>query len=108
MVAKLKESHYRARHEDDLRRSIVPGVAEEQGLLAADLRTLSYVCSHCHRYPLEDYIWWVSTENRNKTVQLVVRGMPEELEGSQQSLGFTGHCGSEWGQCVSGLRPTIR
>ena len=22
--------------------------------------TLSYVCPHCHRYPLEDCIWWVS------------------------------------------------
>ena len=23
--------------------------------------TLSFVCPHCHRHPLEDYIWWVST-----------------------------------------------
>ena len=23
--------------------------------------TLSYVCPHCNRFPLEDYIWWVST-----------------------------------------------
>ena len=35
------------------------------------------VCPHCHRYPLEDYTWWVSTahgessEKWNKAVQLV-------------------------------------
>ena len=23
--------------------------------------TLSYVCTHCKSFPLEDYIWWVST-----------------------------------------------
>ena len=25
--------------------------------------TLSYVCSYCHRFPIEDYIWWVSTRH---------------------------------------------
>ena len=34
--------------------------------------TLSYVCSHCNCFPLDDYIWWVSTghgdgNNRKKT-----------------------------------------
>ena len=23
--------------------------------------TLSYICPHCNSFPLEDYIWWVST-----------------------------------------------
>ena len=44
--------------------------AEKHGLLEADRRasqrtgegvTLPYVCPHCHRFPLEDYIWWVSS-----------------------------------------------
>ena len=26
---------------------------------SVDGETSSYVCPHCHRYPLEDYIWWV-------------------------------------------------
>ena len=32
--------------------------------------TLSYVCPHCHCFPLEDYIWWVSSqhgEGNNRT-----------------------------------------
>ena len=37
-----------------LRRTIVP--VQGRGRF-----TLSCVCPHCHRYPLEDYIWWVST-----------------------------------------------
>ena len=31
--------------------------------------TLSYICPHCNSFPLEDYIWWVSTgygDNRKK------------------------------------------
>ena len=32
---------------------------------------LSYVCRHCHRFPIEDYIWWVPT----RPVQVVVRGV---------------------------------
>ena len=27
---------------------------------------LSYVCPHCHRYPLEDYVWWVSSGHGEK------------------------------------------
>ena len=32
--------------------------------------TLSYVCPHCHRYPLEDYIWWVSSGHGMKQCNL--------------------------------------
>ena len=44
-------------------------LAEEHGPSETDLLpvegqggvTLSCVCTHCHRHPLEDYIWWSST-----------------------------------------------
>ena len=44
---------------DVLRRIIVP-VGGQGGV------TLSYVCPHCHRFPPEDNIWWVSTEHGKK------------------------------------------
>ena len=28
--------------------------------------TLSYVCPHCHRFPLEDYTWWISSGHGKK------------------------------------------
>ena len=28
--------------------------------------TLPSVCLHCHRFPLEDYIWWVSSRRRQQ------------------------------------------
>ena len=43
--------------------------------------TLLYVCLHCHCFPLEDCIWWVSSghcdgHNRKKiALQLVVCGL---------------------------------
>ena len=42
-------------------------LAEEHVLPEADhgAVTLSYVCPHCHRYPLEDHIWWVSWEHES-------------------------------------------
>ena len=45
--------------KDFLRRIIVP--VEGQGGA-----TLSNVCPHCHRYPLEDHIWWVSSGHGKK------------------------------------------
>ena len=24
------------------------------------------MCPHCHRFPIEDYIWWVSLEHESK------------------------------------------
>ena len=69
MIAKLKASYGQATQDDDecksivqqimqkstdfLRRIVVP--VEGQGGVA-----LSHVCPDCHRYPLEDYIKWVS------------------------------------------------
>ena len=44
---------------DLLRRIIVP--VEGQGEV-----TLTHVCPHRHRYPLEDYIWWVSSGHGKK------------------------------------------
>ena len=44
---------------DFLRRIIVP-VAGQGGV------TLWYVCPHCHRFPIEDYTWWVSSGHVKK------------------------------------------
>ena len=49
---------------DFLKRIIVP-VGGRGGV------TPAYVCPHCHSYPLEDYIWWVSTkhgDNNNNNI----------------------------------------
>ena len=86
---------------DFLRRIIV--LVEGQGGV-----TLSYVCPHCHRVPIEDYIWFVSravTAARNgKTLQLVLRGMrrPVQLELPEQSLGKTELRGPQRGEGVPG------
>ena len=48
---------------DFLRRIIVP--VEGQGGV-----TLSYVCPHCHRFPLEDHIWWFSSGHGKKRCSL--------------------------------------
>ena len=37
--------------------------------------SLSYVCPHCHRYPLEDYIWVGLIRARKQAVELVVCGV---------------------------------
>ena len=46
-----------------LRRIIVP--VEGQGGV-----TLSSVCPHCHRFPLEDHIWWFSSGHGKKRCSL--------------------------------------
>ena len=43
------------RSTDYLRRIIAP--AERQGGV-----TMSYLCPHCNRFPMEDCVWWVSGE----------------------------------------------
>ena len=66
--------------------------AQEHGLLEADHR------APCCRYPLEDYIWRVSSgqggvkKEEEETVQLVVCCMwrPVRLEEYEQNLGHTG------------------
>ena len=55
------------KRKDFLRRIIVQ--VEGQGGV-----TLSFVCPHCHRHPLEDYIWWVSSghdDGRKKKKQCI-------------------------------------
>ena len=37
------------------------GIAQE--ILTKSTVTLSYVCPHCSCLPLDDYMWWVSTEH---------------------------------------------
>ena len=32
--------------------------------------TLSYVCLHCPPFPIEDYIWWVSTRHGQKQCKM--------------------------------------
>ena len=63
--------------KDYLRRIIAP-VGGQGGV------TMSYLCPHCNKFPLEDYIWWVS---ERKTYKLVVRNLWREirLEATEQA-----------------------
>ena len=56
MVAKLKDSHNQARQEDVRRKSVVEKVMQRS---TNSLRRI-IVPVHCHCFPLEDCIWWVS------------------------------------------------
>ena len=49
------------RSTDYLRRIIAP-VREQGGV------TMSYLCRHCNSFPLEDYIRWVSGEEKKHTI----------------------------------------
>ena len=69
---KIQECYREVSQEDDPRKSIVQQTLKKStGFLRRIIApigrkggvTLSYVCLHCHRYPLEDYIWWVSTRH---------------------------------------------
>ena len=92
----LQECCYEVRQDDDHRRSVVQQILQKSQKITDFLRliiapvggqggvTLSCVCPHCHRFPLED---WVFDEAREETVQLVVRGMrPVRLEDPEQGL----------------------
>ena len=48
-----------AKSTDFLRRIVDMG--EGQGI------TLTSVCPHCHRFPAEDYIWWVTQGHRDSS-----------------------------------------
>ena len=61
--------------------------------------TLSYACFHCHRFPLADYIWWVSLTSGTASK---IRGercgwgslrRSVQLEGPEKILFYTGRCG---------------
>ena len=72
MMAKLKNSVFQARQEADQRKSSVQQVlqgctdffeADHRASARAGRVTLSYECPRCHRFPLEDYIWCVSSRH---------------------------------------------
>ena len=50
--------------------------------------TLSYVRPQCHRFSIEDRIWWVTSGRGKKAVQLVVRSMWKtvQLENANRIL----------------------
>ena len=68
MMAKLKERYQQARQEDD-RKNIVHKVMQKStGFHKANHRASSgagrrHVVLRVPRFPLEDYIWWVSPEH---------------------------------------------
>ena len=53
--------------------------------------TLSYVCPHCNSFPLEGYIWWVSTGlgdgNHRKKKYCAVCWRQIRMESAQQDTG---------------------
>ena len=76
--------------------------AEKYGLPEADHRTsrrrgvtLSYVCSRCHRHPLEDYIWWGFPGHGRKQCNwwCAACGGQYDWRNPAQSLGYTGQHG---------------
>ena len=68
MMKKLREPPSLASREDDQGTCVVQKGQKSMDYLRQTLVlvggqggvTLSCVCPYCHRYPLEDYIWWVS------------------------------------------------
>ena len=50
------------RSADNLRRTTAP-VGGQGGV------TMSCLCPHCNRFPLEDYVWWVSGRNHKVVVR---------------------------------------
>ena len=48
------------RKSTDFLRRIIVAVKGEGGV------TLSYLCPHCHRFPLEDNMWWISSGHGKK------------------------------------------
>ena len=121
MMAKLTESYCKARQEDDQRKSIVQNVkqkgtdflrriivpVEGQGGVM-----LSYVCPHCHRLPLEGYIWWVSMVHgdgsKNKKKQCdwwcAACGGQDNWRAPNRVLVMQDSAGQR-GEGVSGARP---
>ena len=60
--------------------------------------TLSYVCPHCHRYPLEDHIWSVSTKHgdgnkkkKRKKKKKTAEAEEEEEEENSSAVGGARH-----------------
>ena len=73
--AQVRECHYEVEQEDEGRQSIVQDILRKSMdslrriIVPVDEMggvTLSYVCPHCHRYRLEDYIWRISSGRGQK------------------------------------------
>ena len=94
---KLQACHHEAQQQDHQCRSVVQQILQKSTHFLRRIIvpmkgqggvTLSYVCSECLLFPLNDYIWLVSE-------YLEVRGVPERLEAPEESLlGPTGLHGS--------------
>ena len=74
---------------DFLRRITMP--VQRQGGV-----TLSYVSPHCHRFPLEDYIWLVSRRHGKQPCNWWCAACGESLGHTgqrrpEQGEGFSGH-----------------
>ena len=72
---KIQECFHEVRLEDDQRKSMVQQILQKSTdflwRIIAPVGgqggvTLSYVYPHCHRFPIEDCIWWVSTRHGKK------------------------------------------
>ena len=94
------ECHHEARHEDHQRRNVVQKIMQKSTDVLRRITvpvegdgalTLSYVCPHRDRYPLEDYIWWVSTGHRkNNATGGARRAADRAIGGAPTGLGYTG------------------
>ena len=99
------------------------GVAEEHRFPEAEriiapvegqrVVTLSYVCPLCHGHPLEDHIWWVSMEHCDSSRKgkkqcnwwyAACGGQYSKRDPSRESF-FSGRCGSQRSESVSGHAP---
>ena len=105
-IGRLSSAQDMLRKSSDVQRRIIAPNDGSGGV------TLSYVCPHCHCFPLEDNIWWVSSGhsdgNRKKkeAVQLVVCSLwrPVRVEGPEQGLGHTRPHGPPRNTSVSSAR----
>ena len=84
------------RQEDDQRKSIVQQIQQKstdflRRIIAPvggeGVVSLSFVCSHCHRFSIEDDIWWVSTRHGKKQCRGGYHGCAEEVYRGGQSRG---------------------
>ena len=64
-MAKLKVSYCEARQEDDKRKSNVQKAMANHCASPKARIGHTVVRGPCHRFPLADYIWWVSLEHRD-------------------------------------------
>ena len=115
--AEVREYHNEVEQEDKDRQSIVQDILRESTDFSRRIIapvedqggvTLSYVCPHCRRFPLEAYLvdlFWTQEEG----TQLVVCGLrrPVQWEKSEQSHGHTRHEPLR-GKIVSSARCTAR